>query len=245
MHADADPVNTAARLAGKARKRGTRVMCSEAIQSPLMSGSTFERGRILLTPAGSVELKGKLLPVPVFIPVFSMVSVRDQEIEAFNLVGRLDAIALLEGFVLDRNLRDVGNGGPKVLVVEGSMGMGKSTLLNVMEHDIIPRYLTVHHPADGKMIFRNYFFVIIFRKTTFFYFILFYFVFKVHEDQGPPSACPDVTGVRGAFDSPPVPRHVARLFGAARCAQRWFVFVPRGAPCCLLLAPLAPYSCRN
>ncbi len=139
LHGAADAVNTAARLAGKARKRRTRVLCSEAIRSPLMSGSTFERGRILLTPAGSVGLKGKLAPVPVYIPSFAMVSVRDQEIEAFNLVGRVEVLAHLEGFVRDRVLRAVRNGGPRVLVIEGDLGMGKSTLLNVMEHEMIPR----------------------------------------------------------------------------------------------------------
>jgi len=118
---------------------------------PLTSGSTSERGRVLLAPAGSEQLKGKLEPVPVFIPALSTASVRDHEIEADRLVGRADALALLEAFVQSRILLPPASGeGPEVFVLEGGLGMGKSMLLNVMEHEIIPRCMKnkgIHMPV--------------------------------------------------------------------------------------------------
>ena len=129
----ADTVNMAARLSGKARKKAVYVLCSDRIR-PAMSGGSAEGRSVRLAPAGSEQLKGRVEPMSVFVPELAK-SRGSRSVEAAEMVGRADVLARLEAFAQSRLCP---GRGPGLLVIEGGMGMGKSMVLNVMQHRIVP-----------------------------------------------------------------------------------------------------------
>ena len=87
-----------------------------------------------LVPAGSEQIKGREEPMSVFVPELAKFR-GSRSVEAAELVGRADVLARLEAFAKSRVCP---GSGPGLLVIEGGFGMGKSMLLNVMRHRIVP-----------------------------------------------------------------------------------------------------------
>ena len=130
----ADTVNMAARLSGKARKRAVYVLCSDRVR-PSTIGTSSAGGSVRLAPSGSEQVKGRIEPMSVFVPELLTQSRGSRSVEAAELVGRADVLARFEAFAQSRFSPGCS---PGLLVVEGGLGMGKSMVLNVMQHRIVP-----------------------------------------------------------------------------------------------------------
>ena len=145
----ADTVNMAARLSGKARKRAVHVLCSDRIR-PAMSGIAAEGGSVRLVPAGSEQIKGRKEPMSVFVPELTKAR-GSKSVEAAELVGRADVLSQLEDFA--QSIVCPGNG-PGLLVMEGGSGMGKSMVLDVMHHRIVPRWMLKKGTHMALLVYR-------------------------------------------------------------------------------------------
>uniref|UniRef100_A0A061SKC5 Guanylyl cyclase n=1 Tax=Tetraselmis sp. GSL018 TaxID=582737 RepID=A0A061SKC5_9CHLO len=128
-----DPVNTAARLAGEARRLGLPFLCSNSTQESLKMELN---GKSLLVQVGKVNLKGKLAEEPVFIPDNERLS-RDirRDSRVSLIVGRQHEISVLSRFVVGKNHE---GDGPGVLLMTGRSGVGKTTLLRSLELAKLP-----------------------------------------------------------------------------------------------------------
>ena len=145
----ADTVNMAARLSGKARKKSVYVLCSDRIR-PAMAGTSADVGSVRLAPAGSEQIKGRVEPMSVFVPELTQ-SRGSRSVEAAELVGRADVLARLEAFAQSIFCPC---SGPGLLVLEGGLGMGKSTVLSVMQHRIVPMYMQNNDTQMPVLLFR-------------------------------------------------------------------------------------------
>lgn len=139
-------VNTAARLAGYAAKRGIRVACLASIEAEVLDdpcGNNSSRKNLACTqlsvlPAGEVKLKGKEKQVAV-----CEVQILDDQDSthgpkastrgakramAKRMFGREQEMAAVLGFAHREGVAALGLG--SIMVVKGSSGIGKSALLS-------------------------------------------------------------------------------------------------------------------
>uniref|UniRef100_A0A061QRL5 Guanylate cyclase n=1 Tax=Tetraselmis sp. GSL018 TaxID=582737 RepID=A0A061QRL5_9CHLO len=131
-----DTVNTAARLAGEALKRGKHILCSESLYHSIESNAAKAAARELV-PVGSVQLKGKSASLPVFVPHDGGPKIhrRCSCCQGLFIVGREDIIAQASDFLRSSSPDDV------VMVIEGSCGMGKTAIMKYLDkhiHESVP-----------------------------------------------------------------------------------------------------------
>lgn len=128
-------MNTAARLAWRACRAGRHVLCSERIGAALSNEDL-----IIMEPSGRMQLKGKEGTMAVFCPLLQdgndMYILKSHQIPV--LFGRDDDIRVIEQFLLAAaGLQSVRS--PRMLLLQGERGMGKSALLAVASTTILRR----------------------------------------------------------------------------------------------------------
>ncbi|PJF36913.1 MAG: hypothetical protein CUN49_02980 [Candidatus Thermofonsia Clade 1 bacterium] len=110
-----DETNVAARLMGAAS--GGRILASSAVYKAVSE-------RVVLETLPEVSIKGRAEPIPVAEPIgFRNSSVR--HLKPNLLVGRLAELERIE-----RHLKAVQSGHPRLVRLEGEAGIGKSRLVN-------------------------------------------------------------------------------------------------------------------
>lgn len=124
VHLPSDVVNTAARLAGYAHKKGIKVVCGEDYKREMQRMP--RPAHILFEDIGMVTLKGKLSDLRVF-NLKTGVGPQSPSIEMNHqiVVGREDDVARMLKFV--KNVEATASG---MMLVMGPSGIGKSALLH-------------------------------------------------------------------------------------------------------------------
>ena len=150
----ADTVNTAARVAWIARKRSCAFLCTEEFTSSLLSTSDVS-SKIAMVPVCSTMLKGKQAEVSLYAP---KVGCRRQSLEIAtstiyavpHLVDRESHIASMVKFISSfftnsnsaqqqqQQQQQQHQPEPGIMVIEGQVGIGKSSLLSYVHHKAIP-----------------------------------------------------------------------------------------------------------
>jgi len=124
-----DSVNTAARLAVAAAKQNDPILCSEKVASiTKRSVSGLASHKLVLRPAGSIWLKGKREEAKVFRPE-ELVEQEGAGSAPVRVVGRDAEMDLLRKVVSDSQVAGHVSG-LRLMVVEGELGMGKSTMMD-------------------------------------------------------------------------------------------------------------------
>jgi hypothetical protein len=127
---DVDFVNTAARLAGGAEKRGESILCSEAVHSATPPASLATH-KLMLQPAGSIRMKGKQDEAKVFKPIRAPSRNGDDEkVAPVNIVGRDAEMELLLGALAGSHAGPLT--GATLIAVEAGAGLGKTALVNAL-----------------------------------------------------------------------------------------------------------------
>uniref|UniRef100_A0A061QWC5 Adenylate cyclase 10 n=1 Tax=Tetraselmis sp. GSL018 TaxID=582737 RepID=A0A061QWC5_9CHLO len=119
-----DAVNTAARLAGKAFALGHPVLCSENVEASVRKEL---KSTVTLTCVASVALKGKSQEMSVYVPdERQLTSKLSSSSMTGPFIGRQEEVETVAGFAYGRKGSVKA---PRVLIVQGRSGIGKTELL--------------------------------------------------------------------------------------------------------------------
>lgn len=135
----ADTVNMAARLAWKAFKLDELILMTHDFQAQLLRSENLTGARIKF--AGTVMVKGKDQEHTVYAPIVVKDSLVLAETPSFTILfGRENEIKQIEKFLLQRFSSDnkLLAGAPQLLVIEGMVGLGKSSIINHIVREILP-----------------------------------------------------------------------------------------------------------
>jgi len=125
-----DIVNTAARLAGGAAKRGESILCAEAVRNATPP-ATLASFKLVLQSAGTIRMKGKEGEARVYTPARAPSKDGIDEMPApVAIVGRDEEMELLLGALAGSHAGL--QSGATLIAVQGAAGIGKTALVDAL-----------------------------------------------------------------------------------------------------------------